>query len=141
MVKNLKWQERWPEGYLHQRDRRVKDSNSEPQRGYESALYSLNRSTTLPSFTYNFDSHENNLWGGTAPTIVVHKITTNNLHRSVAHVFVIVAGPSALQSFPPLSGAGLVQVRCLIWTPVPQDTGHLVHLDQFVKLPSPGHLA
>ena len=43
------------------------------------------------------------------------------------HCFVSEAGPSSLQSFPVPNGLGLVQVRDLLCTPLPQVTLHSDH--------------
>ena len=40
------------------------------------------------------------------------------------HLTVFLAGPSSLQSFPPLNGGGLVQVLVSVFFPSPHDTLH-----------------
>ena len=46
-------------------------------------------------------------------------------HSCVLHSCVFVAGPSPLQSFPPLDGGGLVQVLVSVCWPPPHVTLHL----------------
>ena len=51
------------------------------------------------------------------------------------HFCVFLAGPSSLQSFPPLDGGGLVQVLVSVCVPPPQVLLHL-EADQAVYPPS-----
>ena len=59
----------------------------------------------------------------------------NLRHSSVLHFCVFFAGPSSLQSFPPLDGGGLVQVLVSVCVPPPHVLLHL-EADQSVYPPS-----
>ena len=54
----------------------------------------------------------------------MYLINKNVRHVFMLQSFVIEAGPSSLQFFPPLDGGGLVQVLVNVCVPPPQVTVH-----------------
>ena len=60
-------------------------------------------------------------------------------HGLLLHSMISLNPPRLEQSFPPCAGDGFVQVRCLSWVPLPHDTLHFDHEDQFERPPLTGH--
>ena len=48
-------------------------------------------------------------------------------HSCLLHSFVVLSGPSPLQSFPPFAGGGLVHVLFRVFTPPPQVLEHTLY--------------
>lgn len=51
-------------------------------------------------------------------------------HSCLLHSLVVLSGPNPLQSFPPFAGGGLVHVRILVFTPLPQVFEHTLYFCQ-----------
>ena len=65
-------------------------------------------------------------------TTIIETMLLSLRHSCVLHSCIFLAGPSPLQSFPPLAGGGLVQVLVSVCVPPPHVTLQLEESDQSV---------